>query len=149
MQSSTKRTHPESSSNGDDANNKKSNVSGAGVSWLPPPATNGEWDPSSWKPGQRILSNEQLKFLDDNGFLVIERFIPDALCEELKLHSQQLVDEFFNTTDLTQHKKVVFTTTDQASKMSDDYFINSGGKCLVVASAVIILAFFFSIGDIQ
>lgn len=68
------------------------------------------------------LSDEQLSQYKRDGFLVIERFVSTARCEELRERADKLVREF-EPGDLLS----IFTTREQARK-SDDYFLESGDR---------------------
>jgi hypothetical protein len=59
----------------------------------------------------RILDDQQLKFWNENGYLIIENFISNEECETLKKRATELVDSFFESPDA--NVKSVFTTVDQ------------------------------------
>jgi hypothetical protein len=70
------------------------------------------------------LSEEQLKFWHDNGYLLI----PDALSAEqvqrLMRETQSLLDGF----SLVDHPMTRFSTGEQSDHVGDDYFLTSGDK---------------------
>jgi hypothetical protein len=70
------------------------------------------------------LTDEQLKFWDDNGYLLI----PDALhAEQVRLlmtEVQTLLDGF----SLVDHPMTRFSTGERSDHVGDDYFLTSGDK---------------------
>jgi phytanoyl-CoA hydroxylase len=66
------------------------------------------------------LSQDQIEFYHDNGYLVISRFWDEATVEQLLSRMNKLV----SSADLTNVKSI-FSTKEQTRK-SDDYFLNSG-----------------------
>lgn len=71
---------------------------------------------------QSILSNTQKQFYLDNGFLVIENFVAENICDYLLQHTQKLIDHFDPT-----NVKTIFSTHDQQHAKSF-YFMNSSDK---------------------
>ncbi|KAJ3415364.1 hypothetical protein HDV05_005101 [Chytridiales sp. JEL 0842] len=71
-----------------------------------------------------MLTTEQLKFFQDNGYLAIEDFF-DPVVDSNRLISKanKLVREF----DLASHPKTKFNTS-QDRHVGDEYFLNSGDK---------------------
>lgn len=69
-----------------------------------------------------IISNEQLKDYEKNGFLVIENMIPNHIIDALQERANQLVADV----DLSFSKTVFSTKTNQHVK--NDYFLDSGNK---------------------
>ena len=66
----------------------------------------------------RLLSQQ----FRDQGFLVLEQFVPAKACEALMQRAETLAADF----DYKGHPSV-FQTTEQ-SKSTDDYFLDSGDK---------------------
>ena len=70
-----------------------------------------------------VLSAEQLADYERDGFLVLEDFVSEAACAELKRRAEALVDDF----EPDEGVKSIFTTNEQ-TRHSDEYFLTSGDK---------------------
>lgn len=74
------------------------------------------------------LTPEQVQKFDEDGYLIIENFLPEQQCDLLKQTIKHVIDQHL---DLETHPKTMFTTY-QANKakpdthMMTDYFLNSG-----------------------
>jgi phytanoyl-CoA hydroxylase len=66
------------------------------------------------------LTEEQVTFFHDNGYLVVEDFWP----EDTQVEMRSRIDHYVNSADLAAVKSV-FATKEQVRK-SDDYFLTSG-----------------------
>jgi phytanoyl-CoA hydroxylase len=69
-----------------------------------------------------MISDQQLMQYDTQGFLVLERFVDDADCDQLRARADQLV-QAFNPADIVS----IFSTHEQ-NRLTDDYFLTSGDK---------------------
>lgn len=65
------------------------------------------------------ITSEQLQFYKDNGYLVVEHFLPEKEIEVLQTSARRIVDDF----DMSELS--VFTTEEQ-SQHTDRYFLESG-----------------------
>ncbi|KAJ3121439.1 hypothetical protein HK098_003667 [Nowakowskiella sp. JEL0407] len=70
------------------------------------------------------LSDDQLKFFHDNGYLIIKNFLSPEICQSLISRSKHLLEEF----DLENHPKTKFSTGENNAHVGDDYFLTSGDK---------------------
>jgi phytanoyl-CoA hydroxylase len=68
------------------------------------------------------LREEQLKFYDKNGFLVLPDFVSRASCDRLKRRAEELVAAFDPSETVS-----IFSTREQ-TRTSDEYFLASGDK---------------------
>ena len=68
------------------------------------------------------LSDAQLRRFDDDGFLVLEGFVDRAACDDLKAHTERLVDAFE-----PESVKSVFSSRNQ-HKFANDYFLVSASN---------------------
>eukprot|EP00128_Syssomonas_multiformis_P003794 Colp12_sorted_trinity150504_noHs@35068 len=68
-----------------------------------------------------VITEELVKQFHENGFLVLENFVTEADCDEMRAACKKHVDAF----DPSDHPRTVFSTIKQKS---DEYFINSGDK---------------------
>ena len=68
------------------------------------------------------VSSAQLAEYKERGYLVLERFVSDAACDELRTRAGELVQEFD-----PQEVVSIFSTHEQ-NRLTDDYFLNSGDK---------------------
>ena len=68
------------------------------------------------------LTSEQLEQYRREGFLLLERFVSDEACDELRSEAERLVDDF----DPAEHASV-FSTHEQ-TRTSDEYFLSSGDQ---------------------
>ena len=76
------------------------------------------------------LSEAQISFFHDNGYLHVPGFWTKAICEDLRSEAQKHVREFFQRSSPSpdaEKGKSVFTTNDQV-RQSDEYFLTSGDK---------------------
>ena len=69
-----------------------------------------------------VISSDQLAQYKEQGYLVLERFVSEADCDQLRTRAEELVQEF-NLQDIVS----VFSTQEQ-NRLTDDYFLNSGDK---------------------
>ncbi|WP_246026368.1 phytanoyl-CoA dioxygenase family protein [Saccharospirillum alexandrii] len=65
-----------------------------------------------------VLTNEQLKQYQQDGFLLLESWVPDDLRQQLIDRAYQLIEQ----ADLTEHNR--FSTTDRA-QINNDFFLES------------------------
>jgi phytanoyl-CoA hydroxylase len=68
------------------------------------------------------VSNEQVEQYNDQGFLVIEGFVDDKACDQLRARAEQLVQEFDPAEVVS-----IFSTREQ-NRLADEYFMTSGDK---------------------
>lgn len=68
------------------------------------------------------LTEEQLNFYEENGFLVLPDFVSKESCDALKQRANELVSEFDPNEVIS-----IFSTKEQ-TRTSDDYFLSSGDK---------------------
>ena len=68
------------------------------------------------------LSKSQIDSYTRDGFLVLENFIPDYLCDMLIHRANQLIDEL----DASEVKSIFSTVNPYHIK--DDYFLQSGDQ---------------------
>ena len=68
------------------------------------------------------LNPDQLAQYDRDGYLVLENFVDDEACDQLRARAEQLVREFD-----PQGVVSIFSTHEQ-TRTSDDYFLESGAK---------------------
>jgi phytanoyl-CoA hydroxylase len=69
-----------------------------------------------------MISNSHVEQYNDQGFLVLERFVDDADCDRLRARAEELV-EGFDPAEVVS----VFSTQEQ-NRLTDDYFLTSGDK---------------------
>ena len=69
-----------------------------------------------------MLTSEQIRGFDRDGFLVLPDFVSDEACDALRRRAVQLVDEFEPT-----ERRTVFTTNEQ-TRSSNEEFLSSGPK---------------------
>lgn len=68
------------------------------------------------------LTEQQLDFYEENGFLVLPDFVDKESCDALKRRADELVTEFDPNEIIS-----IFSTREQ-TRTSDDYFLSSGDK---------------------
>ena len=68
------------------------------------------------------ISREQLAGYNERGYLVLERFVSEADCDQLRARAGELVQEFD-----PQEVVSIFSTHEQ-NRLTDDYFLTSGDK---------------------
>ena len=68
------------------------------------------------------LSAHQLELYRRDGYLVLEDFVPEEACDQLRQRAKQLVKEFDPAEAIS-----IFSTHEQ-SRSTDDYFLDSGDK---------------------
>jgi phytanoyl-CoA hydroxylase len=68
-----------------------------------------------------MIREQQLNEYRERGFLVIEGFVSDEECEELRERAEELVQGF-------DPREVSIFTTHEQSRVTDDYFLTSGDK---------------------
>src|SRR5438128_2400879 len=69
-----------------------------------------------------MLTSQQLTRYKSDGFLVLESFLSEAVCDALRERAEKMVGEFD-----PQGVISIFTTQEQ-TRTSDDYFLESGDK---------------------
>ncbi len=69
-----------------------------------------------------LLTQSQIKFFEENGFLVLEDFVSQESCEKLRLGASEIVNEFDPSESVS-----IFTTNEQ-TRHSDRFFLESGDK---------------------
>lgn len=69
-----------------------------------------------------ILKPQQLTEYERDGFLILENFVSEAQCDELRARAEALVREFD-----PDGVRSIFSTREQ-TRTSDDYFLNSGDR---------------------
>ncbi len=70
-----------------------------------------------------MLSDEQRAAYDRDGFLVLEGFVTEAACAELRARADELVAAF----EPDDEVRSIFTTNEQ-TRHSDEYFLSSGDQ---------------------
>src|ERR1700742_2661066 len=81
--------------------------------------------PPSSHPNSDGLSAEQLRFWDENGYLLIPEALDPATVSELLTETHQMLNDF----SLDSHPMTKFSTGDNGSAhVGDDYFLTSGDK---------------------
>src|SRR5262245_52039698 len=68
------------------------------------------------------MTSEQRSRYERDGFLVLERFVRESVCDTLRRRAEQLVSEFDPAGVIS-----IFSTNEQ-TRTSDDYFLESGDK---------------------
>src|SRR5262249_15518239 len=68
------------------------------------------------------LTCQQIDSYERDGFLIVEDFVSEQECEQLRMRAQQLVAAFD-----PQGEVSIFSTQEQ-SRISDEYFLGSGDK---------------------
>src|SRR5215467_8457560 len=68
------------------------------------------------------MKSNQLTDYNDNGYLVLERFVDEADCDRLRARAEELVQEFDPAEVVS-----IFSTHEQ-NRLTDDYFLTSGDK---------------------
>jgi phytanoyl-CoA hydroxylase len=68
------------------------------------------------------LSPEQIATYDRDGFLVLENFVDESACDNLRARAEELVRDFDPAGVVS-----IFSTHEQ-TRTSDDYFLESGDK---------------------
>lgn len=69
-----------------------------------------------------LISNQQRAQYDDQGFMVLKRFVAEAECDRLRARAAEMVREFDPAEVVS-----IFSTNEQ-NRLTDDYFLNSGDK---------------------
>lgn len=70
----------------------------------------------------RSLSPSEFEIYKNDGYLVLEQFVSDADCDQLRGRAEELVSEFDPRGDVS-----IFSTHEQ-TRTSDEYFLSSGDK---------------------
>jgi phytanoyl-CoA hydroxylase len=68
------------------------------------------------------ISKEQLDQYNDAGFLVLEGFVDESACDQLRARAEELVQEF------DPREVVSVFSTHEQNRLTDDYFLTSGDK---------------------
>jgi phytanoyl-CoA hydroxylase len=79
-------------------------------------------DPRRFRRSDAGLTPEMAQAFAEDGYLVVEDFMPAAFCDDLQARAKQLVEDF----DAEAHATVFSTTS--ASHARDAYFQESGDK---------------------
>ncbi|HEY2963019.1 MAG TPA: phytanoyl-CoA dioxygenase family protein, partial [Pyrinomonadaceae bacterium] len=69
-----------------------------------------------------MRSNQQLAEYNDNGYLILERFVDEAECDRLRARAKELVQEF------DPAEVVSIFSTHEHNRLTDEYFLTSGDK---------------------
>jgi phytanoyl-CoA hydroxylase len=69
-----------------------------------------------------MLTPEQTKKYEEDGYLVLRNFIEESACDRLRQRAEELVRDF------DPEGIVSIFSTRQQTRTSDDYFLESGGK---------------------
>ena len=69
-----------------------------------------------------LLSQVEIEFFEQNGYLVLEDFVSKDACEALSYRATEIVDAFDPSESVS-----IFTTNEQ-TRHSDRYFLESGDK---------------------
>jgi phytanoyl-CoA hydroxylase len=69
-----------------------------------------------------MTSNQQLADYNDQGFLILEDYVDDADCEQLRARATELVQQFDPAEVVS-----IFSTHEQ-NRLTDEYFLTSGDK---------------------
>jgi phytanoyl-CoA hydroxylase len=69
-----------------------------------------------------IISAQQVSEYNDQGYLILDRFVDESACDLLRERAEQLVREF-DPADVVS----IFSTHEQ-SRLTDEYFLTSGDK---------------------
>lgn len=79
------------------------------------------------------IGSNQLSSYERDGFLVLNDFVPESTCDELRARAGRLVEEFDPAGVVS-----VFSTHEQ-SRLSDDYFLESGDqiRCFFEEDAIL------------
>lgn len=81
-----------------------------------------------------ILTQEQLDFWNENGYLLIPDALPREQVNELLQESKKMLNEF----SLDDHPMTRFSTGEKSQHVGDQYFLESGDK----------VRFFFEEGEL-
>ena len=69
-----------------------------------------------------MLSSKHLEQYDEQGFLILERFVDEAECERLRTRAEELVQAF------DPAEVVSIFSTHEENRLTDDYFLSSGDE---------------------
>src|SRR5215510_2719434 len=69
-----------------------------------------------------MISEHELKYYNDRGYLVLEGFANESECDELRARAEELVHGF-DPAEIVS----IFSTHEQ-NRLTDDYFLTSGDK---------------------
>jgi phytanoyl-CoA hydroxylase len=69
-----------------------------------------------------MTSNQQLADYNDQGYLILEGFVDDADCDQLRARATELVQQFDPAEVVS-----IFSTHEQ-NRLTDEYFLTSGDK---------------------
>ena len=69
-----------------------------------------------------IVSERELNQYRENGFLVLQGFVEEAACDQLKARAEALVQQFDPAEAVS-----IFSTREQ-NRIADEYFLGSGDK---------------------
>jgi len=72
------------------------------------------------------MNEEQKKFYQDNGYIVIPDIVTDDEIVSMKERITKLIDDFFN--DPASKSTISIFSTENQTKYANDYFIQSGDK---------------------
>ncbi|MDQ2854685.1 MAG: phytanoyl-CoA dioxygenase family protein, partial [Acidobacteriota bacterium] len=68
------------------------------------------------------MTPEQLAQYNRQGFLIIENFVEEELCDRLRSRAEKLVQTF------DREEAISIFSTHEQSRLADDYFLSSGDK---------------------
>jgi phytanoyl-CoA hydroxylase len=85
------------------------------------PATSPQTQARRFFANSPASANEMRNAFEADGYLLIEGFVPEALCDQLRSRAMELVDEF----DAEEHRTIFSAAT--AEHASSTYFQESGG----------------------
>lgn len=71
---------------------------------------------------EQIISPKQIAQYDEQGYLVLERFVDEADCDRLRARAEKMVQEFDPAEVVS-----IFSTHEQ-NRTTDEYFLTSGDK---------------------
>lgn len=72
-----------------------------------------------------VLTNKQQKFYEENGYLVLQNFIPNTDCSLLETRIKEIINNRITKDEI----KSVFVTGEKQEHINkDDYFLSSGDK---------------------
>ncbi|KAL0477425.1 phytanoyl-CoA hydroxylase [Acrasis kona] len=69
------------------------------------------------------LTQDQIDFYNENGYLVLDKVVPDEVCLKLRNEIKNIIDQDF---DVEKHKTIFQTAKDR--QQSTEYFLNSSGN---------------------
>lgn len=100
-------------------------AAGAAVNRTPARALSSYAEAAAARPAPKkpLLTQQQIRFLDDNGYLVLNDFCPKEELKKLQSAALKILDDF----DPNAHRSV-FSTGEDQNRTADEYFLTSGDK---------------------